>query len=110
VFYPTPGIFRPKAFVARGLEKMATNCEHLKGQVAAFREVAPLAAALRAPGMRPRHWEQLSEQVGQAVSLDGGLTLSQAVERGLMAHLPAITAVADVAGKEFAIEQVGSYE
>jgi hypothetical protein len=40
------------------------------------------------------------------VSLDGGLTLAQAVERGLMAHLPAISAAAEVAGKEHAIEQV----
>ena len=35
-------------------------------------------------------------QVGQPVSLDGGLTLAQAVERGMMQHLPAITAVAAV--------------
>jgi len=49
--------------VSRGLDKMAANCEELKGQVEAFREVAPLAVALRAPGMRQRHWEQLSAQV-----------------------------------------------
>ncbi|GBF98747.1 dynein heavy chain axonemal [Raphidocelis subcapitata] len=94
-----------KAFVLRGLDRMAANCEELKGQVEAFKEVAPLAAALRAPGMRPRHWEALSAKIGQPVSLEGGLTLAQAVERGLMAHLPAITAAAEVAGKEYAIEQ-----
>lgn len=47
-------------------------------------------------------------QIGQPVSLEGGLSLDQALERGLMDHLPAITAAADVAGKEFAIEQVRS--
>ena len=47
----------------------------------------------------------LRAQIGQALSLEGGLTLAQAVERGLMGHLPAITAAADVAGKEYAIEQ-----
>jgi hypothetical protein len=47
---------------------MVANCEELKSQVEAFREVAPLAAALRAPGMRQRHWEQLSAQVRRAVS------------------------------------------
>jgi hypothetical protein len=41
------------------------------------------------------------------VSLEGGLTLAQAVERGMMAHLPAIAAVADVAAKELTIEQAG---
>lgn len=38
-------------------------------QVDAFKEVAPLAAALRAPGMRQRHWEQLSAQVSRAVQM-----------------------------------------
>jgi hypothetical protein len=52
-----------QAFKVRSLDKMAANCEELRGQVEAFKEVAPLAAALRAPGMRPRHWEQLSAQV-----------------------------------------------
>jgi hypothetical protein len=138
----------PQAFTARSLDKMAANCEELKARVEAFKELAPLAAALRAPGMRPRHWEQLSAQVGgalraappsvcgpvvqasgpaagsnarphtatlalppaqvgQPVVLDSGLTLAQAVERGLMAHLPAATAVAETAAKEWAIEQVG---
>lgn len=55
-----------QAYLARGLDKMAANCDELKGQVDAFKEVAPLAAAMRAPGMRPRHWEQLSAQVGPA--------------------------------------------
>jgi hypothetical protein len=53
-----------EVFVLRGLDRMAANCEELKGQVEAFKEVAPLAAALRAPGMRRRHWEALSAKVG----------------------------------------------
>jgi hypothetical protein len=47
-------------------------------------------------------------QVGQQVSLEGGLSLAQAVEHGLMQHMAAATAVADVANKEYAIEQVGT--
>ena len=136
---------------------MAANCDELRAEVKAFRGAAPLAAALRAPGMRPRHWDALSAQaraaggaggrvllppwpllramivpagptggaarpptpshththahtrthtqIGQPLSLEGGLTLAQALERGLAAQLPAIAAAADVAGKEFAIEQ-----
>jgi hypothetical protein len=54
-------------------------------------------------------WSALLDfpQIGQPVSLEGGLTLAQAVERGLMGHLAAVTTVAETAGKEFAIEQVG---
>lgn len=148
---PLPRVPTEQGFAARGLTKMAANCDELRAEVEAFREVAPLAAALRAPGMRQRHWDALSAQVrarqragriaprrrtlvrallqlpvsaslgrvlntkppapqniqiGQPVSLEGGLSLDQALERGLMDHLPAITAAADVAGKEFAIEQV----
>lgn len=52
-----------QSYLTRGLDKMAANCEELKGQVEGFKGIAPLAAALRAPGMRPRHWEALSAQV-----------------------------------------------
>lgn len=56
--------------------------------------------------MRGRHWDQLSAELG---GLDArpapGFTLEAALGRGLLAHLPAISRVADVASKEFSIEQ-----
>ena len=63
--------------------------------------------ALRNPGMRDRHWEQLSGQLRFKLHPDKHFTMAQAEQMGLLDHLEVITKVADVAGKEYSIEQVG---
>jgi hypothetical protein len=65
---------------------------------------------LRNPGMRARHWDALSAELGMDLHLDGSTaTLDAALNRqGLLAHLDAIGKTADVASKEFSIEQVGA--
>lgn len=57
--------------------------------------------------MRSRHWQLLSESIGLNVKPKAGLTFSRCLEMGLQEHMGAIGRVAEVAGKEFAIEQVG---
>lgn len=63
--------------------------------------------ALRNPGMRPRHWDQLSSALSFDLHPDSSYTLDKALQQGLLAHLDTITKVADVASKEYSIEQVG---
>ena len=65
-----------------------------------------LLQALRNPGMRERHWNLLSEQLGTTLNPGKEFTLVKAEEMKLLDHLETITKVADVAGKEFSIEQV----
>ena len=50
--------------------------------------------ALRQPGMRERHWQQLSEQLGMALKPDKDFVLSKALDMRLMDHLDAIQKVA----------------
>jgi hypothetical protein len=64
--------------------------------------------ALRCPGMRPRHWEQLSTELGMALAPGPGFTLATAQRMGLAAHLERLQRVAEVASKEYSIEQVGA--
>ena len=59
--------------------------------------------------MRERHWNQLSEQLGTTLNPGKDFTLVKAEEMKLLDHLEAITKVADVAGKEFSIEQVRKF-
>ena len=66
--------------------------------------------ALRNPGMRERHWTLLSEQLGTPLHPGKDFTLVKAEAMQLLQHLEVITKVADVAGKEFSIEQVGGAE
>ena len=56
--------------------------------------------------MRNRHWEQLSNSLGMQIRPKANLTFAKCLELGLQNHIEAITKVAEVAGKEFSIEQV----
>lgn len=62
--------------------------------------------ALRNPGMRQRHWDQLGQLLGQTIDpTAAGFTLAKAEEQGLLVHMASISKVADVASKEYSIEQ-----
>ena len=59
---------------------------------------------MRNPGMRDRHWEKISAELGSPLHPDESFTLTQAIEMGLPDHLAMITKISDVAGKEYGIE------
>jgi dynein heavy chain len=71
-----------------------------------FKKYTPLVSALRAPGMRDRHWDIMSEQIGMDLHRDqqADFTLQKGLDMGLLTHLEAITKVSDVAMKEYSIE------
>ncbi|KAL0019092.1 hypothetical protein WJX77_000912 [Trebouxia sp. C0004] len=93
-----------KAFAQRGLQAYATNCETIKAEIEDFQKAVPLLVALRQPGMRERHWQQLSEQLGMTLKPDKDFVLSKALDMHLMDHLDTIQKVSEVAGKESSIE------
>jgi dynein heavy chain, axonemal len=94
-----------QVFASRGLEHMVANAEAVRSEVDDFALLVPLVQALRNPGMRSRHWDQLSSQSGMQLRPEPGMTLDNAVHAGLLDQLPALTSIADVASKEHAIEQ-----
>ncbi|KAI1890876.1 hypothetical protein AGOR_G00158120 [Albula goreensis] len=78
---------------------------HVKGKVEEFQPYIPLIQGLRNPGMRSRHWETLSERINMNVRPKANFTLARCLEMGMQSHVEHIAAVAEIAGKEFAIEQ-----
>ncbi|KAM9362199.1 LOW QUALITY PROTEIN: dynein axonemal heavy chain 1 [Symphorus nematophorus] len=70
-----------------------------------FRPYILLIQGLRNPGMRSRHWEMLSERIKMKVKPKANLTFSRCLELGLQNHVDDIAHVAEVAGKEYTIEQ-----
>ena len=56
--------------------------------------------------MRSRHWALLSERIHMNVKPKANLTFSRCLELGLQQHVDEIAHVAEVASKEYAIEQV----
>ena len=58
--------------------------------------------ALRQPGMRERHWQQLSEQLGMTLKPDKDFVLSKALDMHLMDHLDAIQKVCSALSEAYA--------
>lgn len=78
----------------------------IREKIDEFRPSIPLIQGLRNPGMRARHWELLSDRIHMNVKPKANLTFSRCLELGLQDHVSEIAHVAEVAGKEYAIEQV----
>ncbi|XP_067102135.1 dynein axonemal heavy chain 1 [Osmerus mordax] len=77
----------------------------IREKIDEFRPSIPLIQGLRNPGMRARHWELLSDRIHMNVKPKANLTFSRCLELGLQDHVSEIAHVAEVAGKEYAIEQ-----
>ncbi|KAM6980842.1 dynein axonemal heavy chain 1 [Aplochiton taeniatus] len=84
-------------------------CQEVAAEIRAkidnFRPYIPLIQGLRNPGMRSRHWQLLSDRIQMNVKPKANLTFSRCLELGLQDHVDEIARVAEVAGKEYAIEQ-----
>ncbi|KAG8436117.1 hypothetical protein GDO86_007286 [Hymenochirus boettgeri] len=79
--------------------------QDIKGRIEEFRPYIPLIQGLRNPGMRNRHWGLLSEQTKITIKPKANLTFTRCLEMNLQDHIDSIAKVAEIAGKEFAIEQ-----
>ncbi|XP_072136794.1 dynein axonemal heavy chain 1 isoform X1 [Mobula birostris] len=85
-----------------GLSEVAVK---IRSMIEEFKPYIPLIQALRTPGMRNRHWELLSEQIQTPIKPKANLTFARCLDMNLQDHIEAIAKVAEVAGKEYAIEQ-----
>lgn len=79
--------------------------QQIKDEIDTFKPFIPLIQSLRNPGMRNRHWEQLSEKLGIVIKPKPTLTFTKCIELGLQQHIETITSIAEIAAKEFSIEQ-----
>ncbi|XP_066453022.1 dynein axonemal heavy chain 1 isoform X2 [Eleutherodactylus coqui] len=79
--------------------------QDVKGRIEEFKPYIPLIQSLRNPGMRNRHWELLSEQIKINIKPKSNLTFTRCLEMKLQDHIESITKAAEIAGKEFSIEQ-----
>ena len=95
--------FHKSLSIFSAVQHVATE---VKSQIEDFRPYIPLIQGLRNPGMRSRHWELLSEELGFPIKPKQTLTFEKCLELGLQNHIDKIAKVAEVAGKEYSIEQV----
>ncbi|XP_053154302.1 dynein axonemal heavy chain 1 isoform X2 [Hemicordylus capensis] len=76
----------------------------IRGKIEEFKPYIPLIQGLRNPGMRNRHWELLSEEIKINVKPKANLTFARCLEMKLQDHIESIAKVAEIAGKEYSIE------
>ena len=88
------------------LEGCAAIARTIFDSVNNFKPLVPMIQALRHAGMKVRHWEQLSEQIGIDVMPSDSLTLDGLLEMGLDKHIEIIDAIGVTAQKEYAIEKM----
>ncbi|XP_023368810.1 dynein heavy chain 1, axonemal [Otolemur garnettii] len=77
----------------------------IRTRIEEFKPYIPLIQGLRNPGMRNRHWDILSNEININVRPKANLTFARCLEMNLQDHIESISKVAEVAGKEYAIEQ-----
>ncbi len=71
-----------------------------------FKNNVPIIVALRLPGMRDRHWAQLSKEIQMDINLGGNVTLDNVLNTmRLPRFMQQITTVGDFASKEYLIEK-----
>lgn len=82
--------------------KMANR---LRVQVGEFKEKMPLIQTLFNPGLRDRHWEQISMIIGQPFKPEDDTSLNKIIEMDLMQHIPRLEQISEAASKEFSLEK-----
>jgi dynein heavy chain len=93
-----------KQFTRLGMDACVSIAEQIKEGVTKFKPLVPLVQGLRNKGIRERHVEQLSEQIGQSIVLDDKFTLQTAMKMGLTEYAEEIAKIGETAGKEYQIE------
>ncbi|CBJ31041.1 dynein heavy chain [Ectocarpus siliculosus] len=94
-----------RVFDNTGKVAQSNICNVIKDKVSAFRPKVPAIVALRNPGMKPRHWEQLSDKLGYSLNPDENYTLEELLELDLEPYQPQIDKVSESAAKEYQIEE-----
>ena len=82
--------------------KMANR---LRVQVGEFKEKMPLVQTLFNPGLRDRHWEQISAVIGRPFKPDDDTNLNKVIEMDLMQFIPRLEQISEAASKEFSLER-----
>ena len=102
-------------FAQKDIAGCAEVASTLRDEIEEFKPCVPVAKALRNPGMRDRHWAELSQKLadtsdGELVQLEPeNLTLRKMTEEYKMQTpdvISSVLATAEVSSKEFAIEKM----
>jgi len=76
----------------------------IKNEIFEFKPYIPLIQAFRNPGLRDRHWEQISKELGTELNPNTFSSLNDLIKMNVHENLNKISSICDVAGKEYSIQ------
>ncbi|XP_078517697.1 dynein axonemal heavy chain 12 [Lissotriton helveticus] len=85
--------------------RTAQMCSMVMDQIKEFKEVIPLVVTLCNPGIKTRHWHQMSDIVGYDLTPDSGTTLRKVLKENLTPFLEKFEQISIGASKEFSLEK-----
>ncbi|XP_070695267.1 dynein axonemal heavy chain 12 [Pempheris klunzingeri] len=80
-------------------------CSTIMEQIKEFKDHIPVVSILCNPGIRHRHWNQMSEIVGYDLTPDSGTTLRKVLKQNLAPYLEEFESISAAASKEFSLEK-----
>lgn len=81
------------------------TAEALRRRIEAFKKNIPIIHVICNPGMKSRHWEQLSDLTGFEIQPDGTTKLEQMLGINLQKHLEKVEEIGSAASKEYSLEK-----
>lgn len=91
-------------FESMSLPTPAGVAKKIKKDLDGFKQHLPLVHALCNPGLRQRHWDEISEVVGFAMERDQAFTLSRVIDMDVGKHMAELREISDAAGREYGLE------
>ncbi|XP_029291775.1 dynein heavy chain 12, axonemal [Cottoperca gobio] len=80
-------------------------CSTVMEQIKEFKDHIPIVSILCNPGIRARHWDQMSEAAGYDLTPDYGTTLHKVLKQNMAPYLEEFESISAAANKEFSLEK-----
>ncbi|XP_074537088.1 dynein axonemal heavy chain 12 [Halichoeres trimaculatus] len=80
-------------------------CSTILEQIKDFKNHIPVVSILCNPGIRDRHWDQMSDIAGYDLTPDSGTTLRKVLKQNLTPYLEQFESISAAASKEFSLEK-----
>ncbi|EDV21418.1 uncharacterized protein TRIADDRAFT_60039 [Trichoplax adhaerens] len=94
-----------KEFLRQDLPGPLRATTSIKGKLDKFKIYMPLIRALCNPGLKDRHWQAMSEVVGQDITPNDKTSLSDMFSLGLDKYVDRLTEISVIASREYALEK-----